>query len=84
MNSLRHIPVMLNEVLETLCPEAGKTYVDATFGNGGYSEAILKAANCKIIAIDRDPTVRIRAEELKTYTATVLNLSPELSVILPN
>ena len=37
MNSLRHIPVMLNEVLETLCPETGKTYVDATFGNGGYS-----------------------------------------------
>lgn len=66
MNCPRHIPVMLNEVLETLCPEVGKTYVDATFGNGGYSEAILKAANCKIIAIDRDPTVRIRAEELKT------------------
>jgi len=63
--NVRHIPVMLNEVLETLAPQDGKVYVDATFGNGGYSEAILKAANCKVIAIDRDPTVIARAEELK-------------------
>lgn len=65
MNSPRHIPVMLNEVLDTLKPEAGKIYVDATFGNGGYSEAILKTANCTVIALDRDPTVRTRAEEIK-------------------
>ncbi len=65
MNSPRHIPVMLNEVLDTLKPEAGKIYVDATFGNGGYSEAILKTVNCTVIAIDRDPTVRTRAEEIK-------------------
>ena len=37
MSSPRHIPVMLNEVLDTLKPEAGKIYIDATFGNGGYS-----------------------------------------------
>lgn len=65
MNSPRHIPVMLNEVLDTLKPEAGKIYIDATFGNGGYSEAILKTANCTVIALDRDPTVRTRAEEIK-------------------
>lgn len=65
-NSIRHIPVMLNEVLETLSPRDNMVYVDATFGNGGYSEAILKKANCKVIAIDRDPSVKIRAEELKT------------------
>ena len=65
MNSPRHIPVMLNEVLDTLKPEAGKIYVDATFANGGYSEAILKTANCTVIALDRDPTVRTRAEEIK-------------------
>ena len=65
MNFPRHIPVMLNEVLDTLKPKAGKIYIDATFGNGGYSEAILKTANCTVIAIDRDPTVRTRAEEIK-------------------
>ena len=60
-----HYPVMLNEVLENLDVSDNKTYVDATFGNGGYSEAILNKANCKLIALDRDKTVLPRAEELK-------------------
>lgn len=62
----KHIPVMLKEVLHSLSPEDGKVYVDATFGNGGYSEAILKAADCKVIAIDRDPNVKARAEEMNS------------------
>jgi len=66
MNSTqRHIPVMLKEVLQYLQPRAGETYVDATFGNGGYSRALLEAADCRVIAIDRDPTVQPRAEEFK-------------------
>ncbi len=66
MNSTaKHIPVMLNEVLTALSPADGKTYIDATFGNGGYSEAILQEANCRLIAIDRDPNVCSRAEEIK-------------------
>jgi 16S rRNA (cytosine1402-N4)-methyltransferase len=64
-NSARHIPVMLNEVLAALAPKNNEIYVDATFGNGGYSEAILNAAQCKVIAIDRDPSVKTRADELK-------------------
>lgn len=56
---------MLNEVLTAMQPQDGETYVDATFGNGGYTEALLKAANCKVIALDRDPNVKIRAAELK-------------------
>ncbi len=65
MQKAKHIPVMLQEVLEYLNPQDGEVYVDATFGNGGYSEAILKSANCKVIAIDRDPTVLPRVKELK-------------------
>lgn len=61
----KHIPVMLDEVLQALNPTDGKVYVDATFGNGGYTEAILKSANCKVISIDRDPNVVNRAKELK-------------------
>lgn len=61
----RHIPVMLAEVLAALAPTAGKTYIDATFGNGGYSQALLDAADCRVVAVDRDPNVRPRAEELK-------------------
>ena len=62
---IKHIPVMLSEVLKVLNPQNGEIYVDATFGNGGYSKAILEKANCKVIAIDRDPNVRMRANEIK-------------------
>ena len=51
----RHIPVMLSEVLAQLDPKDGEIIVDGTFGAGGYSKAILDHADCKIIAIDRDP-----------------------------
>ena len=61
----KHIPVMLKEVLQYLQPRNGETYVDATFGNGGYTRAILETASCKVIALDRDPNVIVRANELK-------------------
>ncbi|MGH6735832.1 MAG: 16S rRNA (cytosine(1402)-N(4))-methyltransferase RsmH [Methyloceanibacter sp.] len=50
----RHIPVMLSEVLAALQPKDGEIIVDGTFGAGGYAKAILGAADCKLIAIDRD------------------------------
>ena len=65
-NYKKHFPVMLPEVLKALNPQKGKLYVDATFGNGGYSEALLQAADCRLIALDRDPSVRQRAEELSS------------------
>ena len=64
-NYKKHFPVMLKEVLQYLAPKEGEVYVDATFGNGGYSEAILNSCNCKVIALDRDPNVMSRAVELK-------------------
>jgi 16S rRNA (cytosine1402-N4)-methyltransferase len=59
-----HKSVMLNEVLQSLNPADGEIYIDGTFGAGGYSRAILNAANCKLIAIDCDPTVKLYAEPL--------------------
>lgn len=61
----KHIPVMIQEVLTALKPQKGEVYVDATFGNGGYTRAILETADCKVIALDRDPTVKIRVNEFK-------------------
>jgi 16S rRNA (cytosine1402-N4)-methyltransferase len=59
-----HYPVMLPEVLAATAPRAGETYIDATFGNGGYSEGLLQAADCHVIGLDRDPNVAPRAAEL--------------------
>ena len=50
-----HQSVLLNEVVKALAPVNGACYLDATFGNGGYSKAILDAADCTLLAIDRDP-----------------------------
>lgn len=65
MNAAPHIPVMLNEVLDYLNPEDGKVYVDGTFGAGGYSKAILQAADCVVVAIDRDESAMKAAQALK-------------------
>jgi 16S rRNA (cytosine1402-N4)-methyltransferase len=50
----RHVPVLVRPALELLNVRDGGVYIDATFGAGGYSEAILARANAQIIAIDRD------------------------------
>jgi 16S rRNA (cytosine1402-N4)-methyltransferase len=59
-----HIPVLLDAVLAALSPRDDAVYVDATFGSGGYSEAILGAARCRVFGIDRDPDAVKRGEAL--------------------
>jgi len=51
----RHISVMTNEVLSGLNLRDGGTYIDGTFGQGGYSKAILDSAATRVFGIDRDP-----------------------------
>ena len=50
-----HRPVMLAEVLEVLAPADGNVVVDATFGRGGVTAALARAARCAVWALDRDP-----------------------------
>ena len=59
-----HIPVLLKEVVDALAPHADGIYVDGTFGAGGYSEALLDAAQCIVWAIDRDPDALSRGRAL--------------------
>ena len=61
----QHIPVLLSEVINALSINENELYVDATFGLGGYTKAILNKKNCKVIAIDRDPEAKIFAEKIK-------------------
>jgi len=63
-----HFPVMLNEVLKISSPSEGGTFIDCTFGGGGYSKEILKFSNTKVIAIDRDKNIISIARKFeKTY-----------------
>lgn len=64
MSGERHSPVMLNEVIAALNPRDGAIYVDGTFGGGGYSRALLEAAQCRVWGIDRDPDARARGDRL--------------------
>ncbi|MBN67368.1 MAG: 16S rRNA (cytosine(1402)-N(4))-methyltransferase [Rickettsiales bacterium] len=59
-----HNPVMLQEMLAAMQPADGQTYIDATFGAGGYSRALLESAKCKVFAIDRDPNTIMLADAL--------------------
>ncbi|MEQ7156397.1 16S rRNA (cytosine(1402)-N(4))-methyltransferase RsmH [Brevundimonas aurifodinae] len=56
-----HAPVLLAEVIEALSPKPGDVVIDATFGAGGYTRAIL-ATGAEVIGLDRDPSVRPHAD----------------------
>jgi 16S rRNA (cytosine1402-N4)-methyltransferase len=60
----RHIPVLGRPALDLLAVRAGGVYVDATFGGGGYSRALLAAADCNVIGIDRDRSAIARGADL--------------------
>lgn len=59
-----HLSVMLPEVLAALDAKSGDVIIDATFGAGGYTRAIL-ATGAEVIGLDRDPTVRVHADAVK-------------------
>jgi len=70
-----HTPVLLHEVIAALAPHKNGIYVDATFGRGGYTRALLEKPNTRVIAIDRDP------DAIKVGQEMVEEFAPRLSVL---
>ena len=60
-----HFPVLLKEVLSIISPQNGGTFIDCTFGQGGYSKKILQFPKAKVIAFDRDQKSELIANKFK-------------------
>jgi 16S rRNA (cytosine1402-N4)-methyltransferase len=69
-----HIPVLGRPAVEFLKPRDGGVYIDGTFGAGGYTRALLAAADCKVIGIDRDQTAIALGADLVEQSAGRLTL----------
>jgi 16S rRNA (cytosine1402-N4)-methyltransferase len=77
---MSHQPVLLKEVIANLKPEKDGTYLDGTFGAGGYSRGILEAVQCNLFAIDRDESAKKFAEKLtKNFPDNFVFLSGKFS-----
>ena len=64
-NNEKHYPVLLKEILSIISPQNGGTFIDRTFGQGGYSQSILKFSKTNVIALDRDIDCKKVAENLE-------------------
>ena len=68
LENLKHFPVMLERILSIVTPQHGGTFIDCTFGAGGYSKAILSFSNTEVVALDRDIFANFQANNLlKNY-----------------
>jgi 16S rRNA (cytosine1402-N4)-methyltransferase len=63
MTAFDHISVLRDEVVAALAPAAGELHVDCTLGGGGHAEALLRAADCRVVGIDRDPVAIAAARD---------------------
>ena len=66
----KHYPVLLKEIISIITPQYGGTFIDCTFGQGGYSKKILEYKNTKVIALDRDIESQIKANQIKKNFAS--------------
>ena len=59
----KHYPVLLNELISIITPQHGGTFIDCTFGQGGYTKKILSYKNTQVIGIDRDIKSKKKADK---------------------
>lgn len=69
-----HRPILVAAVVDALCTDLNGDYVDATFGRGGHTRALLRrlGPSARILAIDRDPVAIAAAEELAAADGRLL------------
>ena len=65
LKKIDHFSVMLNQIISIITPQHGGTFIDCTFGGGGYSKAILKYPNTRVLAFDRDQSVKDFSKDLE-------------------
>ena len=75
MSGAAHIPVLLDEVVAALDPQPGDVIIDATFGAGGYSCALLDRG-ARVYAFDRDPDAISEGADLEAQYDGRLSLHP--------
>ena len=65
-DSVKHYPVLLKEIISVISPQHGGTFIDCTFGQGGYTKKILDYPNTKVIGLDRDINSELIGEKIKS------------------
>ena len=63
-DTTKHYPVLLSELISIITPQHGGTFIDCTFGQGGYSNKILSFKETEVIALDRDIVSKKKADEV--------------------
>ena len=64
-NNVKHYPVLLKEIISVITPQHGGTFIDCTFGQGGYTKKILSHKDTKVIGIDRDIDSQIIGKKIQ-------------------
>ena len=64
LDTAKHYPVLLSEIISIITPQHGGTFIDCTFGQGGYTKEILKYKNTKVLGLDRDVESKKKADQI--------------------
>ena len=87
-STFSHQTVLRDELVDAIKPRAGEVFVDCTLGGGGHAEALLRAADCSVIGIDRDPAALTAASDrlvafgdrFQTHRGSFSNIAEILNV----
>jgi len=76
LDTAKHYPVLLSEIISIITPQHGGTFIDCTFGQGGYTKKILSYKNTQVIALDRD--IESKKKLIKSQMNLVIDFFSEI------